>query len=315
MISNLTEAGVSVPGGFAVTADAFRRFMQHNKLDQLVDKELNQLDTSNIQALAQAGETVRAAILGAAFVPGFTANIRSAYEQLAAGANNHAVAVRSSATAEDLPEASFAGQQESLLNISGIDNLLEAIKRIFASLYTDRAISYRAHHGFRHQDVALSVGVQTMVHSSSGVSGVMFSIDTESGFDQVVFITASYGLGECIVQGSVNTDEFYLYKPNLDNGKLAVLRRVLGSKEQKMIYANTTSTGKSTKVIATTESERQRFCISDADLHELARQAVAIEKHYGRPMDIEWAKDGENGKLYICKRARKPWPAASAAPA
>ena len=299
MISNLTEAGVSVPGGFAVTADAFRRFMQHNKLDQLVDKELDQLDTSNIQALAQAGETVRAAILAAAFVPGFTANIRSAYEQLAAGANNHAVAVRSSATAEDLPEASFAGQQESLLNISGIDNLLEAIKRIFASLYTDRAISYRAHHGFRHQDVALSVGVQTMVHSSSGVSGVMFSIDTESGFDQVVFITASYGLGECIVQGSVNTDEFYLYKPNLDNGKLAVLRRVLGSKEQKMIYANTTSTGKSTKVIATTEAERQRFCVSDADLHELARQAVAIEKHYGRPMDIEWAKDGENGKLYI----------------
>ena len=299
LIKNLTKAGVSVPNGFAVTADAFRDFMRHNGIDKLVLSELGELDTSNIQALARAGETLRSAILAASFVPGFTAKVRAAYEQLGDGDSKHAVAVRSSATAEDLPEASFAGQQESLLNISGLDNLLEAIKRIFASLFTDRAISYRHHHGFKHEDVALSVGVQTMVRSGSGVSGVMFSIDTESGFDQVVFITASYGLGECVVQGSVNTDEFYLYKPNLDSDKRAVLRRVLGSKEQKMVYANVGSWDKSTKIVPTSVEEQQRFCLNDDALHELARQAQAIEQHYGRPMDIEWAQDGENGKLYI----------------
>ena len=297
MIGNLSRAGVNVPQGFAVTAEAYRSFMQHNRLDALVADALQDLDTHNVQALARAGSRIRSAMHAASFVPGFTDQVRVAYDRLAAGAAQHAVAVRSSATAEDLPEASFAGQQETLLNVSGLDNLLEAIKRIFASLYTDRAISYRVHHGFPHEEVALSVGVQSMVHSSSGVSGVMFSLDTESGFDQVVFVTASYGLGECVVQGSVNTDEFYLYKPNIDNGKLAVLRRVLGSKEQKMVYAEAGAAG--TRIVPTSSEERGRFCLGDGDLRELGRQALAIERHYGRPMDIEWAKDGLSGELYI----------------
>ncbi|KAB2843952.1 MAG: phosphoenolpyruvate synthase, partial [Burkholderiales bacterium] len=300
MISQLAHAGLRVPGGFATTAQAYRDFLAHNRLTERIAERLDALDVDDVEALAQAGAQIRSWVADAPLQPALEEAIVAAYEQmLQDGGAGLSVAVRSSATAEDLPDASFAGQQETFLNIHGLDNVLHAIREVFASLYNDRAIAYRVHKGFAHAEVALSAGVQRMVRSDLGASGVMFSLDTESGFDQVVFITASYGLGETIVQGAVNPDEFYVYKPSLAMARPAILRRGLGGKAIKMIFAETRAAGRSVTTLDVPEAERRRFSISDAEVEELARYAVIIEKHYGRPMDIEWGRDGIDGKLYI----------------
>jgi pyruvate,water dikinase len=300
MIAGLSAAGIRVPGGFATTAAAFREFIAQDGLDKRIEERLRSLDTADVKALAAAGKEIRGWILAAPFPQALEKEIRSYYQQLERQAAAEAsFAVRSSATAEDLPEASFAGQQESFLNIRGADNVLEAIRHVFASLYNDRAISYRVHQGFAHGAVALSAAVQQMVRSDLGSSGVLFTLDTESGFRDVVFITASYGLGEMVVQGAVNPDEFYVHKPMLEKGRPAIVRRALGSKLQKMVFAQSAAAGKSTRVVDVPEAERHRFSLSDEELLELSRYAVAIERHYGRPMDIEWGKDGVDGQIYV----------------
>jgi len=293
MIGNLAGRGIRVPGGFATTAAAYREFLGAAGLAQRIDGELARLDPNDVSALARCGAEIRNWIAAAPFPARLEGEIAAAYEALSGGA----VAVRSSATAEDLPDASFAGQQETFLNVAGLANVLAAIKQVFASLYTDRAISYRAHKGFAHAEVALSVGVQRMVRSDLAASGVMFTLDTESGFRDVVFITASYGLGETVVQGAVNPDEFYVHKPALAAGKFPVIRRTLGSKLVKLVLAD--DRGRSTRTVEVAPSDRQRFCITDRDAIELARFAVEIERHYGRPMDIEWGKDGTDDQIYI----------------
>ena len=297
MISQL-PASVRVPGGFATTAEAYREFLAHNGLADRINAALDALDVDDVDALAKTGAQIREWIIELPFPAKLEAEIKTAYEQITAEGEG-SFAVRSSATAEDLPDASFAGQQETFLNIHGYENILHAMKEVFASLYNDRAIAYRVHKNFAHADVALSAGVQRMVRSDSGASGVMFSIDTESGFDQVVFITSSYGLGETVVQGAVNPDEFYVHKPTLALGKPAIIRRNLGSKLIKMVFTDKAVAGKSVRTVDVPEADRNRFSLTDADVLELGRYAVIIEKHYGRPMDIEWGKDGVDGKLYI----------------
>lgn len=299
MISHLSNAGVSVPGGFATTAAAYREFLDQSGLNARIQAELAQLNVDDVNALAETGAKIRQWIVETPLTATLEQEIRAAFTALSNGNPDIAVAVRSSATAEDLPDASFAGQQETFLNIRGIDNVLIAIKEVFASLYNDRAISYRVHQGFDHDIVALSAGVQRMVRSETGAAGVMFTLDTESGFRDVVFITASYGLGEMVVQGAVNPDEFYLSKPLLNAGRHSVLRRNLGSKHQKMIYGEEGSAGKSVVVVDVEKQDRQQFALNDHELQKLAKQALIIEQHYGAPMDIEWAKDGDDGQIYI----------------
>ena len=300
MISQLGSAGVRVPGGFATTAQAYREFLAQNGLAQRISDRMAVLDVDDVAALAKAGEEIRRWIVEQPLAPRLQQEIAEAYQKLAAGSGDGvSFAVRSSATAEDLPDASFAGQQETFLNVHGLENLLEAIRHVFASLYNDRAISYRVHKGFTHDEVALSAGVQRMVRSELGASGVMFTLDTESGFDQVVFITAAYGLGETVVQGQVNPDEFYVYKRGLKEGKKAILRRGLGSKAVKMVYSDTRQPGRSVRIVDVPEADRRKFSISDAEVEELARYAMIVEAHYQRPMDIEWGRDGVDGKLYI----------------
>ncbi|HEP8232025.1 TPA: phosphoenolpyruvate synthase [Pseudomonas aeruginosa] len=299
MISNLAGAGVSVPGGFATTAQAYRDFLEQSGLNDRIHAALDALDVDDVNALAKTGAQIRQWVMEAEFPARLDSEIRQAFAALANGNDNLAVAVRSSATAEDLPDASFAGQQETFLNIRGVDNVIRAAKEVFASLFNDRAIAYRVHQGFDHKLVALSAGVQRMVRSETGTAGVMFTLDTESGFRDVVFITGAYGLGETVVQGAVNPDEFYVHKPTLEAGRPAILRRNLGSKAIKMIYGDEAKAGRSVKVVDVDRADRARFVLSDAEVTELAKQAMIIEKHYGRPMDIEWAKDGDDGKLYI----------------
>ncbi len=299
MISNLAGAGVSVPGGFATTAQAYRDFIDANNLDARIHDLLDTLDIDDVNALAKAGTQIRQWILDGDFPAQLDADIRTAFAAMANGNDNMAVAVRSSATAEDLPDASFAGQQETFLNIRGVDNVIRAAKEVFASLFNDRAISYRVHQGFDHRNVALSAGVQRMVRSETAAAGVMFSLDTESGFRDVVFITGAYGLGETVVQGAVNPDEFYVHKQTLAAGRPAILRRNLGSKALKMIYGADASAGKSVQTVDVAAADRMRFALTDEEVTNLAKQAVIIEQHYGCPMDIEWAKDGDDGKLYI----------------
>ena len=301
MISQLAEKGVRVPGGFATTAEAYRAFLSHNGLNERISAALAGLDVDDVVELARVGAQIRQWILDTPFPAELEADIKAAWDKLVAdaGTDQISVAVRSSATAEDLPDASFAGQQETFLNIQGLGNVKEAMHHVFASLYNDRAISYRVHKGFEHDVVALSAGVQRMVRSDSGASGVMFTIDTESGFDQVVFVTASYGLGETVVQGAVNPDEFYVHKPTLRAGRPAILRKTMGSKLIKMVFTDTAETGKSVQVVDVDEAERKRFSISNEEITELAKYALIIEEHYGRPMDIEWGRDGLDGKLYI----------------
>ena len=300
MIGQLAAKGVTVPGGFATTADAYREFLAHNGLDARIKSRLASLNIDDVTELAAAGAQIRQWIVATPFPQKLEKAIIEAYRELETKLG-HApvVAVRSSATAEDLPEASFAGQQETFLNVRGVDAVLTAIKHVFASLYTDRAISYRVHHKFEHSAVALSAGIQQMVRSDIGASGVVFTLDTESGFRDVVLITAAYGLGETVVQGAVNPDEFYVHKETLAAGRPAILRRNLGAKAIKMIYSDDRAHGRATRTVDVPEAERRRFCLSDAQVQDLARQAVIIEQHYGRPMDIEWACDGEDGKLYI----------------
>lgn len=298
MISHLTDLGVSVPGGFATTSEAFNKFLIGTGLQDKIKDALQGLDVDDVAALTATGKKIRDMIIEQELPKDLEQEIRDAFTEMSQG-EDIAVAVRSSATAEDLPDASFAGQQETFLNIRGIDNILIAIKEVFASLYNDRAIAYRVHKGFEHAGVALSAGVQRMVRSETGTSGVMFTIDTESGFNDVVFITASYGLGEMVVQGAVNPDEFYISKALLNAGKPAVIRRNLGSKQQKMVYADEHSAGKSVKIVPVDKAERNQFSLSNEELVELAKQALIIEKHYGHAMDIEWAKDGDSNKLFI----------------
>ena len=298
MISHLTDLGVSVPGGFATTSEAFNKFLIGTGLQDKIKDALQGLDVDDVAALTATGKKIRDMIIEQELPKDLEQEIRDAFAEMSQG-EDIAVAVRSSATAEDLPDASFAGQQETFLNIRGIDNILIAIKEVFASLYNDRAIAYRVHKGFEHAGVALSAGVQRMVRSETGTSGVMFTIDTESGFNDVVFITASYGLGEMVVQGAVNPDEFYISKALLNADKPAVIRRNLGSKQQKMVYADEHSAGKSVKIVPVDKAERNQFSLSNEELVELAKQALIIEKHYGHAMDIEWAKDGDSGKLFI----------------
>jgi pyruvate,water dikinase len=299
MIGNLAKLGVSVPGGFATTADAFQTYLEKSGLAKRIQERLATLDVDDVDELTRGGKEIRGWIVDTALPADLEQAIRDAYIKLCkdAGATDIAVAVRSSATAEDLPDASFAGQQETFLNVVGIDDVLHKVKEVFASLYNDRAIAYRVHQGFKHEDVFLSAGVQLMVRSDVGASGVLFTLDTESGFRDVVFVTGSYGLGEMVVQGAVNPDEFYVFKPTLREGKPAVLRRSLGAKQQRMVYSD--QPGERVRIEETPVEDRHRFCIADADVEELSRQALVIEKHYGRPMDIEWAKDGHTGKLYI----------------
>ncbi|AOW52528.1 TPA: phosphoenolpyruvate synthase [Legionella pneumophila subsp. pneumophila] len=301
MISHLSSAGVSVPGGFATTADSFREFLSQNGLDKKIYDKLTALDTDDVRQLTVVGKQIREMIIDTPFTPDFEQSVRSSYQKLAQtiGHDNFSVAVRSSATAEDLPDASFAGQQETFLNVKGEEAVLAAIKQVFASLFNDRAIAYRVHHNFAHNEVALSAGIQQMIRSDLAVSGVMFTMDTESGFDQVVFITSSYGLGEMVVQGAVNPDEFYVHKPCLEAGKPAIIRRNLGSKALKMIYCDDPTLERRVKTVDVDPAERLLFSLSKEEVEQLANQALIIEKHYGRPMDIEWAKDGVNGKLYI----------------
>ncbi len=299
MISNLSNAGVSVPGGFATTAQAYRDFLEQSGLNKRINDVLDNLNVDDVLALAEAGKKIRQWVVDTPLLPELEAAVRAEFDELTGGNPNMPLAIRSSATAEDLPDASFAGQQETFLNIRGFDNVLIAIKEVFASLFNDRAISYRVHQGFEHKLVALSAGIQRMVRSETGSSGVMFTLDTESGFRDVVFITASFGLGEMVVQGAVNPDEFYVHKATLEAGRPAVLRRNLGTKAQQMIYADSGATGRSTKIVDVDKADRARFAITDAEVEELSRQALIIEKHYGAPMDIEWAKDGDDGKVYI----------------
>jgi len=300
MISQLSAKGVRVPTGFATTADAYREFLAQNGLDDKINAELDKLNVDDTQALAICGKQVREWIMAAPFPEALNQAIAENYAILTSKSGEGATfAVRSSATAEDLPDASFAGQQESFLNIHGLDNILHAIKEVFASLYNDRAISYRVHKGFVHADVALSAGVQQMVRSDIGCAGVMFTIDTESGFKDVVFITSSYGLGETVVQGAVNPDEFYVHKPLLALGKPAIVRRTMGSKLIKMVFSDATRAGKSTHTVEVDPAESDRYSLSNEDILELARYAMTIEAHYGCPMDIEWGKNGVDNKLYI----------------
>lgn len=296
MISHLTDLGVDVPGGFATTAYAFQEFLAQSGLNDRINSELANLDVDDVKALAATGTSIRQWVLETPFQSSLQQAVSEAWAELEqiAGANP-SVAVRSSATAEDLPDASFAGQQETFLNVRGLDQVLHRMHEVFASLYNDRAIAYRVHQGFEHSNVSLSAGVQIMVRSDLASSGVMFTMDTESGFDGVVFITASWGLGEMVVQGAVNPDEFYVYKEGLKSGKDAVLRRNRGSKAIKMVYGDSGGV----ETVDVRHKDQMRFCLNDAELESLARQAVIIEEHYGRPMDIEWAKDGQNGKLYI----------------
>ena len=299
MIGHLSQLGVSVPGGFATTADAFEEFIAFNDLTQRIYQRLDGLDVDDVATLMAVGKEIRQWVMDAPLQPALDAAIREAYAELCrrAGVEQASVAVRSSATAEDLPDASFAGQQETFLNVTGVEDVVAKVKEVFASLYNDRAIAYRVHHGFKHEDVFLSAGVQLMVRSDVGASGVLFTLDTESGFRETVFVTASYGLGENVVQGAVNPDEFYAYKPNLRAGRPAILRRTLGSKAIRMVYSDVP--GERVRNEPTPAELQSRFSITDADVEELARQALVIEQHYGRPMDIEWAKDGITGKLYI----------------
>ena len=301
MISQLANSGVRVPGGFATTADAYRDFLQHNGLADRINQALGKLDIDDVTELARVGKEIRQWIIDTPFPAKLDEDIKTAWDQMVAdaGGADISVAVRSSATAEDLPDASFAGQQETFLNIRGLDNVKDAMKHVFASLYNDRAISYRVHKGFAHDVVALSAGVQRMVRSDSGAAGVMFTIDTESGFEDVVFITSSYGLGETVVQGAVNPDEFYVHKPTLKAGRPAILRKTMGSKLIKMEFTDASQAGRSVKTVDVADDLRKQFSITDAEVAELAHYALIIENHYQRPMDIEWGRDGLDGKLYI----------------
>ena len=300
MISNLANAGVQVPGGFATTAYAFNQFLEQSGVNERIYQVLDGLDVDDVAALAKAGAQIRQWVIDTPFQPELEQAIRDAYQQLHPdAAHDVSFAVRSSATAEDMPDASFAGQQETFLNVRGYDAVIVAIKHVFASLFNDRAISYRVHQGYDHRGVALSAGVQKMVRSDLASSGVMFSIDTESGFEDVVFITSSYGLGEMVVQGAVNPDEFYVHKPTLAAGRPSVVKRNLGSKKVEMVYSGEQGHGKQVKVVDIAAERSRQFSLTDAEVEELAKQAVIIAKHYGRPMDIEWAKDGNDGKLYI----------------
>ncbi|PCI62823.1 MAG: phosphoenolpyruvate synthase [Gammaproteobacteria bacterium] len=300
MISNLANVGVQVPGGFATTSYAFNEFLEQSGLNDKIYKLLDDLNVDDVKALAKAGDTIRQWVIDTPFLPQMQQEIDAAYAKLAGEFSTDAsFAVRSSATAEDMPDASFAGQQETFLNVRGLDAVMIAIKHVFASLFNDRAISYRVHQGYDHRGVALSAGIQRMVRSDISSSGVMFSIDTESGFEDVVFITSSYGLGEMVVQGAVNPDEFYVHKPTLAKGNPSVVRRNIGSKAIKMVYTDSHEHGKQVEVIDVDEAQSNQFSLTDAEVQELAKQAVIIEKHYQRPMDIEWAKDGLDGKLYI----------------
>jgi pyruvate,water dikinase len=302
MISQLAASGVRVPGGFATTAHAFREFLRHGGLTERIARRLKSLDTDDVRALAEAGAEIRKLIEDAPFPPELEKAVREEFARLSESDPNASFAVRSSATAEDMPDASFAGQQETFLNVVGIDGVLHKMKEVFASLYNDRAISYRVHKGYADSDVALSAGVQRMVRSDLGAAGVMFTLDTESGFTDVVFITASYGLGETVVQGAVNPDEFYVHKPALASGKFPIIRRSLGSKLIRMEFASAEEKARDGKLVRTVETPpelRNRYSLSDADVVELAKYATIIEKHYGRPMDIEWGKDGGDGLLYI----------------
>lgn len=299
MITNLSGMGVSVPNGFATTAEAFNQFLDQSGVNQRIYALLDMTDIDDINQLAKAGTQIRQWIIDTPFQGELETAIREAYQTLSADDEHASFAVRSSATAEDMPDASFAGQQETFLNVQGFDAILVAVKHVFASLFNDRAISYRVHQGYDHRGVALSAGVQRMVRSDLASSGVMFSIDTESGFDQVVFITSAWGLGEMVVQGAVNPDEFYVHKPTLAAKKPAIVRRTMGSKKIRMVYATTQEHGKQVRIEDVPEAQRDRFSITDEEVQELALQALQIEKYYGRPMDIEWAKDGHTGKLFI----------------
>ncbi len=298
MISNLSELGITVPGGFATTANAYRDFLAADGLDTRIKSLLDDLDVDDIEALTSAGSQIREWILNTPLPGRLMNDIRIAWEAMSVG-EDIAVAVRSSATAEDLPDASFAGQQETFLNVRGLDHLNDALHQVFASLFNDRAIAYRVHQGFDHSQVALSVGVQTMVRSDVGTSGVVFTLDTESGFRDAVFITSSYGLGETVVQGAVNPDEFYVYKPALRDGKFPILRKTLGGKAIKMVYSDDPKPGKTVETVDVDEADSHRFSLSEEEIIELARMAVTIENHYQRPMDIEWGKDGNDGRIYI----------------
>ncbi|MFK0571135.1 phosphoenolpyruvate synthase [Endozoicomonas sp.] len=299
MLSHLGNAGVRVPGGFATTAEAYRDFLDGSGLYDRIHTLLDELNIDDIQQLTQAGAKIRQWIMDEPFQSEFEQAIVNSYRELCGDQKDLAVAVRSSATAEDLPDASFAGQQETFLNIRGEQNVLRAVREVFASLFNDRAISYREHQGFDHRDVALSAGIQRMVRSETGSAGVMFTLDTESGFRDAVFITSSYGLGETVVQGAVNPDEFYVYKPALEAGHSAILRRNMGSKAIQMVYGDTGETGRSVQTVDVDLAKQNKFSINDQDVLELARQAMAIEAHYGCPMDIEWAKDGDDQQLYV----------------
>ncbi|MEZ8296954.1 phosphoenolpyruvate synthase [Vibrio splendidus] len=299
MVSNLSNAGVSVPNGFATTSYAFNDFLDYKGLDERIHQLLDELDVEDVDALRKTGATIRQWVLDAPFPESLEQDIRENYRELIEDNEELSVAVRSSATAEDLPDASFAGQQETFLNVKGIDAVLEATKHVYASLFNDRAISYRVHQGFDHRGISLSAGIQRMVRSDKASSGVMFTLDTESGFDQVVFITSSWGLGEMVVQGAVNPDEFYVHKPMLEAGHYPIVKKTFGSKLIKMIYSTNQEIGKQVDIIDTDTQERNEFSLNDEEIKELAKQAMIIEKHYQRPMDIEWAKDGIDGKLYI----------------
>jgi pyruvate,water dikinase len=300
MISNLSNSGIVVPNGFATTATAYWDFLKQNQLISKINDALEKLDVEDLDALAAAGKTIRQWITSAILPEALVKQIKDSYQKLSNGHKDFAVAVRSSATAEDLPEASFAGQQETFLNVRGVDDILAKVKEVFASLFTDRAIAYRVHHGFAHEQVALSVGIQQMVRSDLAASGVLFTLDTESGFNDAIFITASYGLGELLVQGAVNPDEFYVYKKALQNNKQAILSRKLGRKQQRMVYSNNSGDGQTSVTVEEVPREQQqRFALSDDDIEFLARQALLIEQHYQCPMDVEWAKDGLDGKIYI----------------
>ncbi|MDC7863065.1 phosphoenolpyruvate synthase [Pantoea ananatis] len=299
MITNLSSLGVSVPNGFATTSWAFNQFLEQSGLNQRIYALLDDTNIDDVDQLAKAGRQIRQWVVETPFQPELEAAILSAYEQLSADDADASFAVRSSATAEDMPDASFAGQQETFLNVQGIESVMVAVKHVYASLFNDRAISYRVHQGYDHRGVALSAGIQRMVRSDLASSGVMFTIDTESGFDQVVFITAALGLGEMVVQGAVNPDEFYVHKPTLAAKRPAIVRRNMGSKKVRMVYADSREHGEQVRIEDVAEAERDRFCLSDAEVEALAHQAVLIEQHYKRPMDIEWAKDGHTGKLFI----------------
>jgi pyruvate, water dikinase len=315
MLQNLTASGVKVPDGFATTADAYRRFLRESGLDERIASRLEGLDVADVSALAVAGDKIRRMVRESPLPAGLESSIRAAYDRLVAKHDDRKAlswAVRSSATAEDLPDASFAGQQETFLNVEGIENILRSIKDVFASLFNDRAIAYRVHHRFEHADVAISAGVQRMVRSDVGASGVMFTMDTETGFSEAVLITSSYGLGEAVVQGAVNPDEFYVYKPALRAGRPSILKRGLGEKALQMVYSDKLADGQTIDLVEVPTDLRGRFSITDADVEQLAAHALAIEAHYGRPMDIEWGKDGVDGRLYILQarpetvESRKP---------